>query len=610
MRRGAAGIAPRANISDSRSAPASTTTGAILARYLRPEARRMAALAAFMVAGIATQLVSPPIIGRFIDTAVKGGRHSALAPLWTLAGLFIAAAITTQLLQIGATYFSAQLAWGATNRLRSDLAAHTLGLDMSFHTATSPGDIIERVDGDVAALANFFSQFVLQILGGLLLLLGILVVMVVGVDWRVGVAMGAVASVAGLVMHAMRNVSRDQWERVRNAFSAFSAFLEERIAGLEDIRANGGGEHVMRRFAELNRDLTDSNISATRRGPWIYLLASGLFSLGFAISLAIAARLYLLHDLTIGKVIMSMQLAGMMAQPVMQIGGQLQQFQTAQASLSRIRGLFAIGSQLSDGPGLGWAGARAVAPRLAFENVDFAYRAEAPVLRDVSISLAPGQVLGLLGRTGSGKTTLTRLLFRLYDPVDGSVELDGEDIREATLEELRARIGLVTQEVQLFDASVRDNATLFDPSIPDERVIEVLTDLGLGSWLARQPRGLETVLTAGGGLSAGEAQLLAFARVFLKDPGLVVLDEASSRLDPASDQLIERALDKLLGGEGGGRRTAIIIAHKLSTVGRADRIAILDHGRVLETGDRLALESDPGSAFAKLLRAGAEEVLA
>ncbi len=610
MRRGAAGIARRADISDSRSAPASTTTGAILARYLRPEARRIAALAAFMVAGIATQLVSPPIVGRFIDTAVSGGRHAPLPALWTLAGLFIAAAITTQLLQIGATYFSAQLAWASTNRMRRDLATHTLHLDMSYHTATSPGDVIERVDGDVAALANFFSQFVLQILGGLLLLLGILVVMVVGVDWRVGVAMGAVAGVAGLVMHGMRNVSRDQWERFRNAFSAFSAFLEERLAGLEDIRANGGGEHVMRRFAELNRELAASNIRATRRGPWIYLLASGLFSLGFAISLAIAARLYLLHDLTIGKVIMSMQLAGMMAQPVMQIGTQLQQFQTASASLSRIRGLLGVGPQLHDGPGLAWESARATAPKLAFEHVEFAYRADAPVLRDVSIELKAGESLGLLGRTGSGKSTLTRLLFRLYDPVDGRVALDGADIREATLEELRARIGLVTQEVQLFDASVRDNATLFDPSIPDERIVEVLSDLGLGSWLARQPKGLETVLTAGGGLSAGEAQLLAFARVFLKDPGLVVLDEASSRLDPASDRLIERALDKLLGREGGARRTAIIIAHKLSTVGRADRIAILDHGRVLETGERSALEGDPNSAFAKLLHAGAEGVLA
>jgi ATP-binding cassette subfamily B protein len=178
------------------------------------------------------------------------------------------------------------------------------------------------------------------------------------------------------------------------------------------------------------------------------------------------------------------------------------------------------------------------------------------------------------------------------------------------LSELRGRIGLVTQEVQLFDASIRDNASLFDPAIDDARIIDVLTDLGLGDWLSRQPQGLGTVLRAGGGLSAGEAQLLAFARVFLKDPGLVVLDEASSRLDPATDQMIERALDRLLGADGTGRRrTAIIIAHKLSTVQRADRIAILDQGRLVETGRRTELEADPESAYARLLRTGLAEVM-
>src|SRR6185437_6632223 len=321
MRTGAAGkIASQTDISsaaDSQSSGGTVAVSAtgVLARYLRPQGRRLATLSTFLLASIGVQLVSPLIVRRFIDTAAQGGAHASLSFLWVLAGAFIAAAIVTQVLQIGATYFSEQLAWTATNALRRDLATHTLDLDMSFHTATSPGDVIERVDGDVAALANFFSQFVLQIIGGALLLVGIFIVLIVA-DWRIGWALGAVAVVAGLTMHLMRNVARPQWERVRNAFSAFSAFLEERIAGLEDIRANGGGAHAMRRFAAINRELAASNMAAIRRGQWIYLVASGLFSLGFAIALAVGARLYQLHAVTIGAVFMFMQYAGMMAQPI------------------------------------------------------------------------------------------------------------------------------------------------------------------------------------------------------------------------------------------------------------------------------------------------------
>jgi ABC-type multidrug transport system fused ATPase/permease subunit len=218
-------------------------------------------------------------------------------------------------------------------------------------------------------------------------------------------------------------------------------------------------------------------------------------------------------------------------------------------------------------------------------------------------------VLGLLGRTGSGKTTLTRLLFRLYEPTSGFIYLGNgqpSPLGVYGLAALRSRIGLVTQEVQLFRATVRDNLTLFNPAISDERIRQVIDELGLHEWFDRLPAGLDSELAGDTGtLSAGEAQLLAFTRVFLQDPGLVILDEASSRVDPVTERLIERAVDRLLQG-----RTGIIIAHRLATVQRADEILILQDGAVQEYGPRAALAADPSSRFAHLLQTGLEEVLA
>ena len=268
----------------------------------------------------------------------------------------------------------------------------------------------------------------------------------------------------------------------------------------------------------------------------------------------------------------------------------------------RITELFQEKSQLEDGSGVSFPpGPLSV----QFEGVSFGYGEEEMVIEDLSFALQPGQILGLLGRTGSGKTTLTRLLFRLYDPACGRILLGGHELPQARRSDLRHMIGMVTQDVQLFHATVRDNLTLFDKSIEDTRILHALEILGLLPWYETLAEGLDTTLAAnGGGLSAGEAQLLAFARVFLRDPAVVILDEASSRLDPSTERLLERAIDTLLTG-----RTAIIIAHRLSTVQRADTIMIMESGRVREYGPRRELLNDPDSQFARLLHTAHEEVL-
>jgi ATP-binding cassette subfamily B protein len=240
-----------------------------------------------------------------------------------------------------------------------------------------------------------------------------------------------------------------------------------------------------------------------------------------------------------------------------------------------------------------------------FQHVTFGYAANEPVLHNLTLHLAAGSVLGLLGRTGSGKTTLVRLLLRFYDAQEGEIRVGNVPVKAAHLHDLRRQVGMVSQEVQLFHSSVRDNLTFFDASIADTDIIDVLKEVGLARWFEALPQGLDSEIGAGGaGLSAGESQLLACARVFLTNPGLVILDEASSRLDLKTEQVMEQAMKKLLQG-----RTAIIIAHRLSTVQRADEILILQDGRVLEHGAQATLRSDPTSHYTRLLETGLQEVL-
>jgi ATP-binding cassette subfamily B protein len=240
-----------------------------------------------------------------------------------------------------------------------------------------------------------------------------------------------------------------------------------------------------------------------------------------------------------------------------------------------------------------------------FDHVTFGYSQDETILDDFYFRLNKGRVLGLLGRTGSGKTTIARLLLRLYDPQSGAVRLSGVDSRDLCFATLRQHVSMVTQNVQLFHATVRDNLTLFDSTISDAQLLDAIDDLGMMGWFKSLETGLDTELASGGGgLSAGEAQLLAFARIFVRNPGLVILDEASSRLDPATEQLIERAVDKLVQG-----RTVIIIAHRLATVNRADEILILDDGGIIEHGNREELARDPRSQFHHLLQTSMQEVL-
>ena len=558
-----------------------------------------------MLAGIALQVANPQIIRYFIDTALAGGSQPGLV---YAALIFLAFALTTQALAVAATYVGEDVGWSATNALRADLARHALRLDMAYHNDHTPGELIERIDGDVANLAIFFATLVLRIFGSLLLVVGVLIALIF-VDWRLSLALTAYAGLALFLQTRFREFATPHWEATRAVSGNLFGFLEEHLAGAEDIRSSGAVDYVLRDLYQFGRARLAAERTAATMGIVMVMLLIGLFALGQVVAFAAGYTLFQAGRLTVGAAYLIVYYTEVIFRPLADISNEIQNLQKAAGSLVRIRALVQTSTQLPDGPGHPIpAGALGV----EFDSVCFRYGERGLVLQDISLQVAPGQVLGLLGRTGSGKTTLTRLLVRLYDPTTGSIRVGplraggGLDVRDAHLAALRRRIGVVTQDVQLFRASVRDNLTFFDPAIADDRILAVIDELGLGPWYRALPAGLDSELEGGSaGLSAGQAQLLAFTRVFLKDPGLVILDEASSRLDPATEQLIEHAVDRLLVG-----RTGLIIAHRLATVQRADHILILEGGQISEYGAYQALRQDPASRFYRLLQTGLEEVLA
>ncbi|TMJ00650.1 MAG: ABC transporter ATP-binding protein [Bacillati bacterium ANGP1] len=564
--------------------------------YLRPQWLAVAVMSVLLLSSIGLQLLTPQIISRFIDSARVGAAPEVLV---RLAVMFLIVALAGQLVSTVSVYASENVGWTATNKVREDLALHCLRLDLPFHNAKTPGEMIERVDGDVTQLSSFFSQFVLRVLGNAVLLAGVLVLLF-RADWRVGIVYTVFTATALVILRRLIESAVPYWKEARQTSAILLGFLEERLSGTEDIRASGAVPYVMRRLYEALRNQLEKSRRAWLRGTMMWATTAGLLAVGNAIAFGMGAYLLRQGVITLGTVYLFFHYTEMLRRPLEQITRQVQELQRASASISRVGDLFALETATKDGSRRLPAGPLTV----DVDHVSFGYVEGDLVLEDISLHVDPGRVLGLLGRTGSGKTTAGRLFVRFYDPTAGAVRLGGTDIRDVPLADLRNRVGLVTQDVQLFHASVRDNLTFFHRGISDARLMEVLRELGLVEWIESLPLGLDTHIGPRS-LSAGEAQLLAFARVFFKDPGLVILDEASSRLDPATEQLVERAVGVLLRG-----RTAVIIAHRLATVQRADEVMIVETGRVIEYGPRAALAADPGSRFASLLRTGLEEVLA
>lgn len=520
--------------------------------------------------------------------------------LRVLVAMLLAAVLLRLSLQGTQTYNVQVVGQRLTARIRDDLFRHAMALSLRFHDRTPVGKLLTRLTSDVDALAEVFGSGAVGVLSDLVTLLVIGLTML-SIEWRLGLLLLVSQVPVTLGVLWLQGRYRKANYRVREELGQLNADLQENLQGLEVVqmfrREAVNGARFSHTTDAYRRAVTgtifyDSAISAFIE--WVALAA-------VALVLALGGAMVTGGAMGLGTLTTFILFSQRVFDPLRQLAERFTQIQGGLTAVERIGELLEQPIEIADlptsqrSPAAMVSGAERFSPgEVEFENVSFAYRPDDPILTDLSFRIAPGEHVAIVGPTGSGKTTVIRLLCRLYEPQQGTIRLDGVDIRELPIATLRRRLGVVLQDTFLFSGNVAENLRL-DASISDADLERLCGDLGLGPLLARLGDGLASELRErGGNLSSGERQLLAVARVAIRDPSVLVMDEATAFMDPSTEATLQRDLDTLLSG-----RTAIVIAHRLATVEAADRILVLRRGRLIEEGNHRELRA-VGGLYAQL----------
>ena len=591
-----------------------------LGRYLGRDRRRLLLTLILLIPVALAGAIQPLLVGQAISVlrTVSGATNEAVAPILqpldsTLAlRLIIAALLISVLVRLALqgvqSYNIQSVGQRLTARIRRDLFAHAMDLSLRFHDRMPVGKLLTRLTSDVDALAEVFGSGAVGVLGDLVTLTVIAVTMLL-IEWRLGLLLLVSQVPVTLVVLWLQGRYRRANYRVREELSQLNADFQENLQGLDVVqmfrREAFNGARFQRtglayREAVNGTILFDSSISAFLE--WVSLGA-------VAVVLALGGWMVTSGAMGLGTLTTFILYSQRLFDPLRQMAERFTQIQGGLTAVERIGELLeepleirdhtlAVSASVAESTAENIPAPLQVMPsprgEVVFERVHFSYRPDEPILQDLSFRLAPGEHVALVGPTGSGKTTVIRLLCRLYEPQQGRILLDGRDIRTLSLPDLRRQLGVVLQDTFLFSGSVGDNLRL-DRDIDDNQLKDVCRDLGLSSLLGRLPQGLDTELRErGGNLSSGERQLLAVARVAIRNPNVLVMDEATAFMDPSTEATLQRDLDRLLE-----RRTAIVIAHRLATVEAADRILVLRRGRLIEQGTHLQLRAQ-GGLYAEL----------
>ena len=548
--------------------------------YLRPH--RLAVMGALtsIVGQSVLQLALPYLTKLAIDRHITMGD---LTGLGELALLFLGVLVGSFVLEYAETYTMQLTGQRIMFDLRMQIYRHLQRLDLRFYDRNPVGRLMTRVTTDVDALNDLFSSGVVSVFGDVFTLAGIMIVMVV-LDWRLALVAFAVLPVIVMVTQWFRYHARESYRKVRVWLARINAFLQENITGMATVQLFCREAQHFDRFDDINQRHRGANVDSIFYYAVFYPAIEILGALATALIIWYGGGWTLEQTLTLGSLVAFLQYSQRFFRPISDLSEKFNLLQSAMASSERIFGLLDTPVEIESPASAAHRPIEAPG-RIMFDRVWFAYHGDDYVLRDVSFDVTPGERVGIVGATGAGKSTLIHLLMRFYDVSRGRISIDGVDIREMDLRELRGLFSLVLQDVYLFSGTIEENVRLGNLAIGDEDIRRAIAAVHADRFINRLPAGLRSpVAERGATLSVGQKQLLSFARALAFAPRVLVLDEATSSVDTETELLIRDALHVLMAG-----RTTIGIAHRLSTVQDMDKILVLHKGRLREVGNHQAL---------------------